>query len=382
MRRQLTLVSAIVLLDTSFFAAITPLLPFYAAEHELTKTSAGILTAAYPAGTMLAALPAGAIAARVGAKRMLGYGLGLLAISSLTFGLADSIVLLDAARFAQGIGGAVSWTGGMGWLSATAPPDRRSQVLGTALGAAVAGALLGPVLGAIARATGPAITFGAVAVLAVVLLVLVLLERVPGGASGTEPGGLRAAIRQPLIAKGSWLIGCTALFFGVLDVLLPLHLDEVGATGATIAAVFLVGAAVEASMAPLIGRYADRNGWLGPARLGLIALATVALVVSLPDTVGLLAIVGVIAAPAVGILWIPGLTLLSEGSDAAGLDHSYAMAVMNLVWAGAQTIASGGGGALARVTGDFVPYAIVAAVALATLVTVTFGQRHRGTASA
>src|SRR5687768_10117181 len=127
MRRQLTLVSAIVLLDTSFFAAITPLLPFYADEQNLTKTSAGILTAAYPAGTMLAALPAGAIAARVGAKRMLGYGLGLLAISSLTFGLADSIVLLDVARFAQGIGGAVSWTGGMGWLSASAPPDRRSQ---------------------------------------------------------------------------------------------------------------------------------------------------------------------------------------------------------------------------------------------------------------
>src|SRR5258705_2229393 len=110
MRRLLLLVSAIVLLDTSFYASITPLLPYYVDHEHLTKPSAGILAAAYPAGTLIAALPAGAAAARVGPRALLAAGLALLAATSVAFGLAHSIVVLDVARFAQGIGGALSWT--------------------------------------------------------------------------------------------------------------------------------------------------------------------------------------------------------------------------------------------------------------------------------
>src|SRR3954453_3067688 len=132
MRRLLMLVSAIVLVDTSFYAAITPLLPYYADHEHLTKTGAGVLAGTYPAGTLVASLPAGGLTARFGPRALLVTGLVLLAISSLTFGLAHSIVLLDAARFAQGIGGALSWTGGLTWLSSTGPADRRGEMMGTA----------------------------------------------------------------------------------------------------------------------------------------------------------------------------------------------------------------------------------------------------------
>src|SRR5258705_12134291 len=74
MRRLLLLVSAIVLLDTSFYASITPLLPYYADHEHLTKTSAGILAAAYPAGTLIASLPAGAAAGPGGARAAAGAG--------------------------------------------------------------------------------------------------------------------------------------------------------------------------------------------------------------------------------------------------------------------------------------------------------------------
>ena len=125
MRRLLLLVSAIVLVDTSFYAAVTPLLPYYADHEHLTKTSAGILSGAYPAGTLVASLPAGALAARFGPRPLLAAGLAMLAVTSIVFGLASSIVVLDIARFAQGVGGALSWTGGMGWLSGAAPAERR-----------------------------------------------------------------------------------------------------------------------------------------------------------------------------------------------------------------------------------------------------------------
>ena len=59
MRRLFWLVAAVVLVDTMFFAAVAPLLPRYADDFELSKTGAGILSAAYPDGTLAGSLPAG-----------------------------------------------------------------------------------------------------------------------------------------------------------------------------------------------------------------------------------------------------------------------------------------------------------------------------------
>src|SRR3954453_17768066 len=103
MRRLLILVCAIVLVDTSFYAAITPLLPYYADHEHLTKSSAGILAGSYAAGTLVASLPAGGWPGPCGPRAILGCGLALLAVTSVPFGLAHSIVLLDLARFAQGV---------------------------------------------------------------------------------------------------------------------------------------------------------------------------------------------------------------------------------------------------------------------------------------
>jgi hypothetical protein len=44
---------------------------------------------------------------------------------------------------------------------------------------------------------------------------------------------------------------------------------------------------------------------------------------------------------------------------------------MNLAWASAQTVGTAGGGALANVTSDIVPLALVAGVALVTAATIT-----------
>ena len=371
MRRLLLLISAIVLVDTSFYAAVTPLLPYYADHEHLTKTSAGILQGAYPAGTLLASLPAGWAAARVGPRVLLVIGLGMLAVTSTTFGLVHSIGLLDAARFAQGIGGALSWTGGMGWLSGAAPADRRGQMMGTAMAAATGGALLGPVVGAVARAVGTGVTFGFIGALALVMLALVLAFPGRDVRPAVLGGNLRAAIRQGVIARGLWIIACTSLCFGVVNVLLPLRLDRAGASGALIALVYLVTAALETVVNPYAGRRADRHGWAGLARFGLLAGSAVVVAAALPTTVGLLVAIGLASGPIIGSLWTPGLVLLGAGSDEAGFDHTYAYALMNLAWAAAQTAASAGGGALAHATRDVVPCAIVAAIAIATAFVMT-----------
>ena len=164
MRRLLILASTMILFDVAFYSAIAPLLPDYVDDLGLSKAGAGVLSAAYAAGTLLASLPAGLLATRAGPRRTVIYGLGLLGLSSLVFGFGHQIVLLDAARFSQGVAGALVWSGALTWLITASPPERRGSVIGTALGTAVAGALIGPALGALAAEIGTEIVFSAVLV--------------------------------------------------------------------------------------------------------------------------------------------------------------------------------------------------------------------------
>jgi MFS family permease len=140
MRRLLVIGSAVVFLDVVFYAAITPLLPGYVDDLGLSKTSAGVLSGAYAAGTLVASLPAGFMAARVGPRLTLLSGLALLGAASLAFGFGRDIALLDAARFAQGVAGALAWAGAITWLMVTAPASRRGAVIGDVLAIAIAGA--------------------------------------------------------------------------------------------------------------------------------------------------------------------------------------------------------------------------------------------------
>src|SRR5229473_1471184 len=147
MRRLLYLTGAIILVDTLFFAALTPLLPHYAHSLGLGKAGAGVLAAAYPAGALFGSIPSGVAAARLGVKPTVLVGMTVVAGTTAVFGLADVAWELDLARFCQGVASSFSWTGALAWLVAAAPAGRRGRLIGQAFAFAVVGALLGPVLG-------------------------------------------------------------------------------------------------------------------------------------------------------------------------------------------------------------------------------------------
>ena len=269
MRRLVAFVCVVVFVDTMFYAAITPLLPSLSDQYDLSKTGAGILAAAYPAGTFVGALPGGWMAARIGVRPTVLLGLGLLVAASVTFAFANTVVVLDIARFFQGIGGAASWAAALGWLIGAAPRERRGQLIGTALAAAVAGALFGPVIGAAADAIGQKPVFGGVAVLGMVLMVWAL--RMPAAQPGTATP-LRTmlwSLFDRRVAAGMWLTTLPSVLFGTVSVLGPLRMDELGAGTAAIAAAFLGAAALEATAAPLMGRLSDRRGRLVPSVIGV-----------------------------------------------------------------------------------------------------------------
>ena len=372
------LVAAVVLVDTMFFAAVAPLLPYYSDELDLSKTGAGVLTAAYPAGTFAGALPGGWLAARWGTKPTLLTGLGLLGITSLAFAFAGNIVMLDAARFVQGVGGACMWAAGMTWLVSATPADRRGGVIGSALAAAIVGVLFGPVLGGAATVVGPEVVFSGVSVVALGLATWAW--RTPGVPPAPSPGlaAMLPALRRRDVLAGFWLFTLPALFAGVVEVLGPLRLAELGASGAAIGAIFLVTAGVEAVVSPVAGRLSDRRGRLAPIRAGLAAAVVAAILLPLPGFTLLLAAVICLGFASLGAFWAPGMAFLSDASEDAGLDLAVAFSISNLAWAIGVMVGSGAGAAIADATADAVPYAMLAALCAGTLAgVISLGRSTR-----
>jgi hypothetical protein len=67
-------------------------------------------------------------------------------------------------------------------------------------------------------------------------------------------------------------------------------------------------------------------------------------------------------------MFAPASAMLSHGADRLGLNQGLAFGLANLAWATGQAVAAGGSGALAQATSDLVPYALLAAIMLGTLI--------------
>ena len=360
-------VGAVVFVDTMFYAAIAPLLPKLAHELHLSKLSAGVMTAGYPLGTLIGSIPGGMLALRAGARFTVCAGLALLAGSTLAFGLLSDPLSLDLARFAEGLGGACSWAGGLAWIVAEAPPQRRGGLIGGALGAAIGGALLGPVIGTIANTIGRPLTFSGVVIVA--LLLIAAARRLPAAPIPTQRSvrPVAGALRDRRVIAGMWLVALPAVAAGALNVLGPLRLHRLGAGAAAIGATYVAASAIEAVISPAIGRLSDRRGRVLPLRYGLGAATAVLACFTLPESAALLAVLLVAAATALGAFWAPAMAMLSDAADVRGLDQALAAALMNLAWAGGQIVGAGGGGAVAKAAGDAVPAIVTAGLCAGTL---------------
>ena len=366
MRRLVLLVGTVVFADTLLFAALVPLLAGYADEHDLSKTGAGVLVAAYAAGALAGALPGGVAATRLGPKQAVLLGLALMAVASVGFAAAGTALALGLARLVQGFGSALSWSGALAWLISATPRDRRGEMLGTAIGAAVFGALLGPVLGGAAGLFGEAAAFGAVALASVVLIGWTL--RTPGVPAEAQPlRTVRHALAEPAFLGGLWLLLLPALLFGVLVVLVPLELGARGWGAAAIAVVFFTATACEVVLNPVVGRVADRRGRMFPVRVGLAGSIAVSIALALAGDPLALVPLTVAASVAYGTLLTPGTTLISESAERVGVAQGLAFGLMNGAWAVGAVVGPAAGGGLADRAGDGLAFALLAVVCGLTL---------------
>jgi MFS family permease len=246
------------------------------------------------------------------------------------------------------------------------------------MGAAVGGALFGPVVGAIGDVVGTGPAFASAAVAGGVLMVVAFAVPAP---REPVPQGLReafSAVADRRLRTGLWLTMLAGLGFGVLEVLAPLRMARLGITALVIAGTFLVSAAVEAALAPVAGRAADRRGAAVPIRCSLAGAAALCLLAPTLASAWVLVPVLIVGLPFFGTLFTPAMTLISEGAQHQRLDQGLAFGLGNLAWAAGQAVAAAGSGALAQATADVVPYSLLAAACLVTLGLIRLRRRPEG----
>ena len=377
MRRVIAVTGSIVFLDAMLFGAIIPLLPRFADDYELSKLEAGLLLGAYGGGALLGGIPGGLLVGRVGPKRGVLAGLLVLALASLAFALAGGPVALGLARFAQGLSSATTWAGALAWVAVSVPRERRGQALGTVFGLAVFGFVVGPMFGGVADVVGIRPSFASVAVVAALLAAGLLLVEAPARELA-RPGAVGRAFRDRAFVGGLWLNTLPALFFGTLDVLVPLRLDDDGYGALAIAAVFFAAGAVEVVVNPVVGRASDTYGRLLPVRVALTASIVVAVALAFAASPLWIAALVVASSITFGGFYTPGMALVADRAERAGLAQGIGFGVTNTAWAVGALTGPALGGALAQAFGDAVPYLLCAGLCGLTLVAATrFAARLR-----
>ena len=369
MRRLPLLCAALVLVDTTLYAALTPLLPHFLHEFGLSKSRAGSLVAAYAGGALIGGIAGGVAASWFGPRRAVLFGLALMGAASLAFGFAGDFWTLFAARLLQGLSGGFLWSGALPWLIAATPRERRGQALGNAMGAAVFGAMFGPVLGAAAALAGRATLFSALAAVSIALAAWTL-QFEPAPCEEMSLGALGRAARERQFRTGFALMALGSLLFGILGVLAPLHLGRAGWGAAAIGAVWLVGAALETAEAPIVGRMSDRRGPLVPTRVALIGAVAVMLGLAIGARPLFYVPLIPLAAISIAPLFTTAFALFANGAEAVGLAQGMGFGVMNAAWALGAIAGPAAGGAIAGATGDWIPFVIggsLCAVALLVL---------------
>ncbi|HEY3727311.1 MAG TPA: MFS transporter [Solirubrobacteraceae bacterium] len=366
------LIRTLLLFESAMYSAVTPVLPHYAHAFGASKPAVGVLAAAYPAGIIPGSLLGAWMVTRAGVRRTTLVGLLVFAVAIVAFGFGTDIVSLDVLRFIQGAACGFIWGGGLTWVIAVAPRQRRGEVMGSVIAGAIFGTLLGPVLGTLAVGIGTELVFSLVGAVSLGLAVWTFGHPEPPPAESSRTATpLRALIANPRIMLGSWLILLEACTIGATGTLLPLRLSRFGASGVAIGVTFLLTALASTVLATPIGRLVDRRGAGVPLYAGLTMTAVLLALLPLPQSALVLAVVSVVALGGpLTAYTIPAMSVITEAAERAGIALAVATMALNLAWATGETIGAPVAASLSQATSDAVPLLLLAAIMVLTLIPV------------
>jgi MFS transporter, DHA1 family, multidrug resistance protein len=293
------------------FGIVAPVLPLFAREFGVGRTAAGAVVSAFAFMRLASGLLGGRLVDRLGERTVLAAGLGIVAVSSLLTGLAQSYEQLLVLRGAGGVGSAMFTVSALSLLLRLVRADQRGRAAGWFQAGFLVGGVSGPAFGGALAAISlraPFFVYAGTLTVALVITLLALRDT-PSGSdvpAGAGPPPVRTTLRQALRhpAYRAALVsnlGTGWVLFGIRSSLVPLFVaDTLGRTPFWVGIGFLVGAATQAVALWPAGRTVDRVG-RKPAMVGGGALAVVSLVLlvgweTLPGFLLAMALYGVAAA--------------------------------------------------------------------------------------
>lgn len=257
---------------------------FVAPFHEVQA-----VVVVYLAALTVAVIIAGRLGDRRGLKPMLVAGLGLFTVASLLCAVAPSLPLLVAARALQGIGAAFLMTLSMALMRQTASEARIGRAMGLLGTVSAIGTALGPTLGGfLIPLAGWRGVFWVQVPMALLTLVLVMASIPNDRAKGSRPSvGLWAAMDRTLVPSLLANVLVAAVMMATL-VVGPFYLAlALGLKPAAVGIFMAVGPAISIVSGVPSGRLVDRWGSGQVIVVGLLLLATGALLMAfLPGLIG------------------------------------------------------------------------------------------------
>ena len=307
MRRRIPLlrdlpVEVSVLASIAFFVAlgfgiVIPSIPIFADSFGVSALAASAVVSAFALMRFVSSPFAGAWTNRFGERRVLATGLGVVAVSSLFAGLAQSYPQLIVLRAIGGIGSAMFTVSAMALLLRVVDADQRGRASAAWQGGFLVGGVTGPAIGGILLAVSIRAPFffyaGTLAVATVIALVFLSPARLaareaavvasePAADSGGDgvpderPGGW-AELRQAL-GNGAYRAALAVNFatgltaFGLRSALIPLFVVEGLKQGPSLSGwAFLVAAVVQAAFLVPAGRLTDLRGRRPAMLIGTVA---------------------------------------------------------------------------------------------------------------
>lgn len=374
-------------LDMLLYTLVVPFLPARAQALGATPAVTGALFACYAAGLFVATPPSGWLTDRVGARRTLLGGLLALFAATLLFAYAPGLPLLFAARAAQGVSGAVTWTAGLALIAQLYAPDERQKVFASIFTVTGLGTLIGPPLG------GALYTLGGFRVpflFAAALVVLDGLGRVlflPGkhavDAAPPTPGATRQLLRSLRFVVALLATLAAAAVFAMLDPNLPPLLAERFSLNTFTIGLFFGGLVIAFSIAqqllPRIARHVTPTHLMAA---GLVASALTLVLLGLSHALPLTTAALLALAAALACVLLPSLDMLTDAGQrqttgSGGPAYGAIYAAYNLAYAGGLLLGPIASGATITWLGATYGFALAAVVPLLlALILLLTGRRE------
>jgi FSR family fosmidomycin resistance protein-like MFS transporter len=244
---------------------LSALLPFIRDAFALSYTDAGFAVTAYTIASGVTNAPLGVLADRIGARRVIVWGLVLIGISSVAIGLSSEYWQLLAFLMVMGIASG-TYHAPAAALIAEMFPTRRGMAMGTHTTAGHLSFFAAPLLAGILAAAGtwrtPYIAFAIAPVACAVLLWRVA----PLGIRSTAPRGWLATLGDigAVTRRVGALVSLSIVFQVVISAamaFLSLYLvDARGISPGVAAALFGVPQLAGLIGAPMAGTLSDRFG--------------------------------------------------------------------------------------------------------------------------